>query len=77
MRIVIATDWTVGLAERIIDDTCLVEIAFKLCFRFDSVPCENDDGESGTCYLPDKCEEEGGIKTTECAKGYGVCCICK
>lgn len=48
--------------------------------QFENSRCEAQGGAGsfeGTCYHRLECAKLGGVSMGACAKGYGVCCICK
>lgn len=44
--------------------------------RFQNVPCIGPNLENGTCYHGKECADLGGLGTSPCAQGLGVCCLC-
>ena len=68
-KAMIANGETVGLAEWIIDDTCLVFISFP------NTNCGPMNG--GTCYTSEECNLRGGRSSGGCANGFGICCVSK
>jgi len=34
-----------------------------------------DAARNGTCYTSTECEDKGGVKSGNCAAGFGVCCL--
>lgn len=48
--------------------------------QFENARCQaqgNNVNYEGTCYHRMECIENGGVVMGACAKGYGVCCVCK
>merc|ERR1711971_642723 len=43
--------------------------------RFPNAACEGSNGNMGTCYTAEECEDNSGTASGSCADGYGVCCI--
>merc|ERR1712223_1812745 len=43
--------------------------------KFENDPCTTGGNKNGTCYTSQECEDKGGKKDGDCAKGYGVCCL--
>lgn len=49
--------------------------------KFENKPCSLEydllETTDGTCYHKTECDRLGGLAVGSCAKGFGVCCICK
>lgn len=49
--------------------------------KFENKPCSLQYNflpiTDGTCYHKTECDRLGGLAAGPCAKGFGVCCICK
>lgn len=48
--------------------------------QFENARCQAQGSNAnyeGTCYHRMECLENGGVIMGACAKGYGVCCVCK
>jgi len=43
--------------------------------RFPNAACVGSNGNMGTCYTAEECEDNSGTASGSCADGYGVCCI--
>ncbi|CAG7717029.1 unnamed protein product [Allacma fusca] len=43
--------------------------------RFQNTACASPAGQNGTCYTSRECSDLGGTATSQCANGFGVCCI--
>ena len=50
---------------------------FPLFQNAECYASESSGSEYGTCYTASECSDFGGTAYGTCAKGYGVCCICK
>lgn len=54
--------------------TIIVFSLFTLV-KFDNGICGGSNGENGTCVAAAECARRGGVSSSVCANGYGVCCI--
>merc|ERR1712038_1914846 len=43
--------------------------------KFENDACTTGGNKNGTCFTSQECEDKGGKKDGDCAKGYGVCCL--
>jgi len=43
--------------------------------KFENDACTTGGNKNGTCFTSQECEDKGGSKDGDCAKGYGVCCL--
>eukprot|EP00096_Caligus_rogercresseyi_P009593 TRINITY_DN327_c2_g1_i2.p1 TRINITY_DN327_c2_g1~~TRINITY_DN327_c2_g1_i2.p1 ORF type:complete len:273 (+),score=4.76 TRINITY_DN327_c2_g1_i2:29-847(+) len=43
--------------------------------KFTNTFCQGSGNRIGTCYTVEECESRGGIKSGNCASGFGLCCV--
>ena len=63
-----------GHGENVTREERQLSLGLISIINFPNTECTDAEGVSGECYTATECAARGGVSTSTCGNGIGVCC---